>query len=78
MENEIRNPGLKAFKEAIESTDDIGQLVKLKEDLRDWLIEMMPAIIHSQKGVRKKAVLRKRFNELTAEKYGIDPYCVKP
>jgi hypothetical protein len=61
----------KGYRERIEQETDPDKLLELADELRDLLIEMIPDIIHTQKGARKKAVLRRRFQKLVADRHGI-------
>jgi hypothetical protein len=62
---------LGACREQIEQETDPDKLLEMADVLRDLLLGMMPAVIHGQKGVRKKQILRRRLQELAADQYGL-------
>ena len=49
---------------------DINELKRLSDDFRDVLIEMMPFFMNTEKGIRKKERLKRRFMELISERHG--------
>ena len=62
---------LDAMRKRMEGCQDICELRKMQDDLRDVLIEIIPVLINTEKGMRKKMRLRRTFTEIVAERHGI-------
>ena len=58
------------FGQYLKHCTDIDELKRLSDDIRDVLIETMPCLINTEKGIKKKERLKRRFMELISERHG--------
>lgn len=59
------------FEQYLKQCTDVDELKKLATDFRDILIQIMPILINTEQRVGKKDRLRRRFQEIVAERYGV-------
>ena len=64
---------LEAMRKHLEGCREKGELMKMQDDLRDFLIEIMPGLINTATGIRKRAKLKRTFMEIVSERHGVNP-----